>query len=55
MNNTALRAQAQSANNKHMVLRQIEISKTYEMPKRLVRIGKPRELSSAQREPCQDA
>lgn len=27
-----------------------EISKTYEVPKRLVRIGKPRELSYAQRE-----
>lgn len=27
-----------------------EISKTYEMPKRLVRVGKPRELSSAQKE-----
>ena len=32
------------------LIRQTEISKTYEMPKRLVRIGKPRELSSAQRE-----
>ena len=29
---------------------QTEISKTYEFPKKLVRIGKPRELSSAQRE-----
>ena len=29
---------------------QTEISKTYEMPKKLVRIGKPRELSHAQRE-----
>ena len=28
---------------------QTEISKTYEMPKKLVRIGKPRELSHAQR------
>lgn len=32
------------------LIRQTEISKTYEMPKRLVRIGKPRKLSSAQRE-----
>lgn len=32
------------------VKRQTEISKTYELPKRLVRIGKPRELSLAQRE-----
>jgi hypothetical protein len=32
------------------LIRQTEISRTYEMPKRLVRIGKPRELSSAQRE-----
>lgn len=32
------------------LIRQAEISRTYEMPKRLVRIGKPRELSSAQRE-----
>jgi hypothetical protein len=32
------------------VKRQTEISKTYEMPKKLVRIGKPRELSHAQRE-----
>ncbi len=31
------------------VKRQTEISKTYEMPKKLVRIGKPRELSHAQR------
>ena len=29
--------------------RQTEISKTYELPKKLVRIGKPRELSQAQR------
>ena len=27
-----------------------EISKTYEVPKKYIRIGKPRELSSAQRE-----
>lgn len=32
------------------LIRQTEISRTYEMPKRLVRIGKPREMSSAQRE-----
>lgn len=32
------------------LIRQTEISKTYEIPKRLVRIGKPRELSSAQKE-----
>lgn len=32
------------------VKRQTEISKTYELPKKLVRIGKPRELSLAQRE-----
>jgi len=32
------------------VKRQTEISKTYEMPKKLVRIGKPSELSHAQRE-----
>ena len=32
------------------IKRQTEISKTYEMPKKLVRIGKPRELSQAQRE-----
>lgn len=32
------------------LIRQTEISKTYEMPKRLVRIGKPRRLSSAQKE-----
>ena len=32
------------------VKRQTEISKTYGMPKKLVRIGKPRELSQAQRE-----
>lgn len=30
--------------------RQTEISKTYELPKKLVRIGKPRELSTAQKE-----
>lgn len=30
--------------------RQTEISKTYELPKKLVRIGKPREISQAQRE-----
>ncbi len=29
--------------------RQTKISKTYELPKKLVRIGKPRELSSAQK------
>ncbi len=27
-----------------------EVSKTYEMPKKYVRIGKPRELSPAQKE-----
>ncbi len=32
------------------IIRQTETSKTYELPKKLVRIGKPRELSSAQRE-----
>ncbi len=32
------------------VTRQTETSKTYEFPKKLVRIGKPRELSSARRE-----
>ncbi len=32
------------------VKRQTEISKTYEMPKKLVRIGKPRGLSFAQKE-----
>ena len=32
------------------VKRQTEISKTYEMPKKFVRIGKPREISQAQRE-----
>lgn len=32
------------------VKRKTEISKTYELPKKLVRIGKPRELSLAQRE-----
>lgn len=32
------------------IKRQTEISKTYELPKKLVRIGKPRELSPAQRE-----
>lgn len=32
------------------VKRQTEISRTYEMPKKLVRIGKPRELSFAQKE-----
>ena len=31
------------------IKRQTEISKTYEVPKRLVRIRKPRELSSIQR------
>ena len=30
--------------------RQTEISKTYEVPKKYVRIGKPREVSHAQRE-----
>ncbi len=30
--------------------RQTETSKTYEVPKKYVRIGKPRELSSAQKE-----
>jgi len=30
--------------------RQTEISKTYELPKKLVRIGKPRKVSQAQRE-----
>lgn len=32
------------------IKRQTEVSKTYEMPKKYVRIGKPRELSLAQRE-----
>lgn len=32
------------------IKRQTEVSKTYEMPKKYVRIGKPRELSSAQKE-----
>lgn len=32
------------------VKRQTEISRTYELPKKLVRIGKPRELSLAQKE-----
>ncbi len=32
------------------IKRWMEVSKTYEMPKKYVRIGKPRELSSAQRE-----
>lgn len=32
------------------VKRQTEISKTYEVPKKYVRIGRPRELSSAQKE-----
>jgi len=32
------------------VKRQTEISKTYELPKKLVRIGKPGKLSQAQRE-----
>ncbi len=32
------------------VTRQTEISKTYELPKKLVRVAKPRELSLAQRE-----
>ena len=32
------------------IKRQTEVSKTYEMPKKYVRIGKPRELSPAQRE-----
>lgn len=32
------------------VKRQTEISKTYELPKKSVRIGKPRELSQVQRE-----
>lgn len=32
------------------IKRWTEVSKTYEMPKKYVRIGKPRELSSAQRE-----
>ena len=31
------------------IKRWTEISKTYEVPKRLVRIGKPRELSSEQK------
>lgn len=31
------------------VKRWIEISKTYEMPKKYVRIGRPRELSSIQK------
>lgn len=33
-----------------LLIRQSGISKTYSFPKRLLRIGKPRELSSAQRE-----
>ncbi len=33
-----------------MLKRQTEISKTYELPKKLVRIGKLRELSPAQKE-----
>ncbi len=32
------------------VTRQTETSNTYELPKKLVRIGKPRALSSAQKE-----
>ena len=32
------------------IKRWMEISKTYEMPKKYIRIGKPRELSPAQRE-----
>ena len=32
------------------IKRWTEISKTYEMPKKYIRIGKPRELSPAQRE-----
>lgn len=32
------------------IKRQTEVSRTYEMPKKYVRIGKPRELSPAQRE-----
>ena len=32
------------------IKRRTEVSKTYEMPKKYVRIGKPRELSTAQRE-----
>ena len=35
--------------NTFRLIRQTEISKTYEIPKRLVRIGKPREISPAQR------
>ena len=31
------------------IKRWIEISKTYEMPKKYIRIGRPRELSSTQR------
>ena len=32
------------------IKRWTEVSKTYEMPKKYIRIGRPRELSSAQRE-----
>lgn len=36
--------------NEFRVSASTEVSRTYECPKRLIRIGKPRELSSAQRE-----
>ena len=35
------------------IKRQTEVSKIYEIPKKYVRIGKPRELSSAQKENLQ--
>lgn len=36
--------------NVFCIKRWTEISKTYEMPKKYIRIGRPRELSSIQRE-----
>ena len=35
------------------IRRWTEVSKTYEVPKKYIRIGKPRELSSAQKENLQ--
>lgn len=35
------------------IKRWTEVSKTYEVPKKYIRIGKPRELSSAQKENLQ--
>ena len=35
------------------IKRQTEVSKTYEIPKKYVRIGKPRELSSSQKDNLQ--